>query len=284
MTWICWRGIELSARTQQALLAMEFVTLVVFAVVALVDRLRQPTRSRSRRPRYHSVGLGAWFDPFVDRHDAADRRRPARGLHLLGLGHVRHRQRGDRGRRPSAGARGDRLDADAARLIYLLVTIAAQAVRRHRAAQRERRTTSSAAGSARGARLGARQAADHRRAHLRRPPRRRRRSCRPRARRSRWRARRRSRRRSAASTSASRRPTFSTIVMGGVSIVWYVAIVNISSNVLGDSITGLGFAIAFYYGLTGLRLRDLLPPRAASRACAELLLRRPACRCSASPG
>jgi len=46
-------------------------------------------------------------------------------------------------------------------------------------------------------------------------------------------------------------PDVSTIVMGTVSIIWYVAIVNISTNVLADSITAIGFAIAFYYGLTG---------------------------------
>jgi amino acid transporter len=46
-------------------------------------------------------------------------------------------------------------------------------------------------------------------------------------------------------------PGFSTIAMGVASIVWFVAVYSFSSNVLGDSLTGLGFAIAFYYGLTG---------------------------------
>ena len=43
-------------------------------------------------------------------------------------------------------------------------------------------------------------------------------------------------------------------MMGGISIVWTVAILLTSNptNALGDSITGLGFAILFYYGLTGL--------------------------------
>src|SRR5579884_3301259 len=36
MTWICYRGIELSARIQQFLLTLELITLVLFAVVALV--------------------------------------------------------------------------------------------------------------------------------------------------------------------------------------------------------------------------------------------------------
>src|SRR3954471_8441818 len=36
MTLICWKGTELSARTQQVLLSIEIFTLVLFAVVALV--------------------------------------------------------------------------------------------------------------------------------------------------------------------------------------------------------------------------------------------------------
>jgi amino acid transporter len=47
-------------------------------------------------------------------------------------------------------------------------------------------------------------------------------------------------------------PTVSTIAMGVVSIVWYVAVNQLSQNVLGDSVTAIGFMIAFYYGLTGL--------------------------------
>lgn len=46
-------------------------------------------------------------------------------------------------------------------------------------------------------------------------------------------------------------PGTSTLLMGAVSLVWTLFIINISTNVLGDSITGLGFQIAFYYGLTG---------------------------------
>src|SRR5271157_4206412 len=36
MTWICYRGIELSARIQQALLGVEVAILAIFSVVALV--------------------------------------------------------------------------------------------------------------------------------------------------------------------------------------------------------------------------------------------------------
>jgi amino acid transporter len=46
-------------------------------------------------------------------------------------------------------------------------------------------------------------------------------------------------------------PDVSTLVMGAVSLVWTLLIINVSQNVLSDSITGIGFQIAFYYGLTG---------------------------------
>jgi amino acid transporter len=46
-------------------------------------------------------------------------------------------------------------------------------------------------------------------------------------------------------------PSVSTLLMGAISLVWTLIIINVSQNVLGDSITGLGFQIAFYYGLTG---------------------------------
>jgi len=48
-------------------------------------------------------------------------------------------------------------------------------------------------------------------------------------------------------------PTTSTVVMGGVSIIFYV-VMNYASrgSVIVDSVTALGVMIAFYYGLTGL--------------------------------
>jgi hypothetical protein len=38
---------------------------------------------------------------------------------------------------------------------------------------------------------------------------------------------------------------------GAISIVWYIVLTLISSDVLGDSILALGFGIAFYYAITG---------------------------------
>jgi amino acid transporter len=46
-------------------------------------------------------------------------------------------------------------------------------------------------------------------------------------------------------------PTFSTILMGVVSAVFYVGMTLISADLLTDSIAALGLYIAFYYGLTG---------------------------------
>jgi amino acid transporter len=47
-------------------------------------------------------------------------------------------------------------------------------------------------------------------------------------------------------------PGFSTLLFGAVSIVWYVVLTWLSPDaVLGNSILALGFGIAFYYGITG---------------------------------
>jgi amino acid transporter len=58
MTWICWRGIELSARVQQLLLAAEIAILAAFAIVAIV-------KVYANAPP-HSVRISAeWFNPFA---------------------------------------------------------------------------------------------------------------------------------------------------------------------------------------------------------------------------
>jgi amino acid transporter len=46
-------------------------------------------------------------------------------------------------------------------------------------------------------------------------------------------------------------PTDATIWMGVVSILFYVGLTLVSQNVLADSIGALGLMIAFYYGMTG---------------------------------
>jgi len=48
-----------------------------------------------------------------------------------------------------------------------------------------------------------------------------------------------------------RTPTTATLVMGGASAVFFVLLTSVSKNVLADSAASVGLLIAFYYGLTG---------------------------------
>jgi amino acid transporter len=57
LTWICWRGIELSARTQQFLLGFEMTLLVIFSVIALIKAYS------GSNPASMHVTL-EWFNPF----------------------------------------------------------------------------------------------------------------------------------------------------------------------------------------------------------------------------
>src|ERR1700680_4249036 len=59
MTWICFRGIELSARIQQVLLGAEVVILGVFATVALLKVYGSRPPSGSIKP------TADWFNPFA---------------------------------------------------------------------------------------------------------------------------------------------------------------------------------------------------------------------------
>ena len=47
-------------------------------------------------------------------------------------------------------------------------------------------------------------------------------------------------------------PSVATIVMGVVSVAWYVGLKLISDDLLYDAVAALGMMIAFYYGITGL--------------------------------
>jgi amino acid transporter len=57
MTAICYIGIELSARIQQVLLGLEFFTLVLFAVVALI-------KVYANHPAHSITPQFSWFNPF----------------------------------------------------------------------------------------------------------------------------------------------------------------------------------------------------------------------------
>ncbi len=59
MTWICWRGIEISARLQYGLLGFEMVLLIAFAVIALV-------RVGTGQGEAGSIPFDwSWFNPFT---------------------------------------------------------------------------------------------------------------------------------------------------------------------------------------------------------------------------
>jgi amino acid transporter len=69
-----------------------------------------------------------------------------------------------------------------------------------------------------------------------------------------------------------RTPSASTLLMGAISTVWTVALLvaNPAQSVLGDSITALGFLIAFYYGITGVACVVYYRRRLRERASALL--------------
>ena len=78
MTWICYLGIELSAKSQSLLLATECLILVIFAIVALINVYSG--LHGSVEPEF------AGSIPSTPRHHAPDLGILARDLHLLGLG------------------------------------------------------------------------------------------------------------------------------------------------------------------------------------------------------
>ena len=251
MTWICWRGIELSARTQQALLAMEFVTLLVFAVVALVTvYVDHPTILASHHAYHSSEVSVSWFFPWK----MAGITPLIKGVLLAVFIYwgwdtcvTVNEETEDAGRAPGRAAVVSTLMLLA---IYLVVTVAAQSyagpgfLSLHADDIFSGGLGSSVLGSGLDklliiAVLSSASASTQT-------------TILPTARTSFAMARAKAFPKAFAHIHQRfQTPDFSTIVMGILSIVWYVAIVNVSSNVLADSIVAIGFGIAFYYGLTG---------------------------------
>ena len=66
MTWICYRGIELSARIQELLLSAECLILAIFAIVALVNVYSGLPRARSSQRSTGSTRSRSNFDALVD--------------------------------------------------------------------------------------------------------------------------------------------------------------------------------------------------------------------------
>ena len=47
-------------------------------------------------------------------------------------------------------------------------------------------------------------------------------------------------------------PGYATVVAGALSVIWYVTMVSISTDVLADIVVGVGFLVSLYYGATGI--------------------------------
>jgi amino acid transporter len=244
MTWICYRGIELSARIQTLLLSLEIVTLALFAVVALI-------KVYSGHPTGSIRVSGSWFNPFALGWG------PLIDGVLLGIfiywgwdsGVAVNEESRDRHRGPGKAAVISTLILLA---IYVIVSAAAQSF--HGTGFLSSNSNDVLTPLGHGV-LGSplykllticvltSASASTQTTIL------------PTARTTlsmaKWNS----------IPSAFGRvhprfltPTVSTILMGALSIVWTVCLLafNPKQNVLGDTISALGFSVCFYYGFTGL--------------------------------
>ncbi|MDQ6817343.1 MAG: APC family permease [Actinomycetota bacterium] len=244
LTWICWKGIELSARTQQLLLSFEITTLFIFAVVALIKvYVDHPKNSITVQPDWFnplSVGFGALFA----------------GM-LLGVflywgwdsGVSVNEETKDSDTAPGKAALVSNLVLI---VTFLLVAVAAQAYGGLAFLGDPKNAadifsaglstavlgslhvlliiavlTSATAATQTTILPAARQALSMSR-----------RGAIP--------------KRFSEIHPTNRVPAFATIVAGVLSVIWFVFIVQVSTNVLADSISGLGLLVCFYYGFTGL--------------------------------
>ena len=244
MTWICYRGIELSARIQTILLGVEIFTLTLFAIVALV-------KVYANNPA-HSIQVSAsWFNPFAMGWGAL-----VDGL-LLAIfiywgwdsGVAVNEESRDKNRGPGKAAV---VSTVILLLIYVIVAAAAQAYHGPAfLAGNSADVINALGGQVFGSPLDklmiitvlTSASASTQTTIL------------PTARTTlsmaKW----------DSIPSAFGRvhprfftPSFSTLLMGGLSAAWTVALLaaNPNQDVLGDTISALGFAVCFYYGFTGL--------------------------------
>jgi amino acid transporter len=244
MTWICYRGIELSARIQVLLLATECVILGIFSVVALINTYQG--LHGSVQP------VADWFNPF-----ALSSTSLVGGI-LLGIfiywGWDSGVAVNEESENPAEGpGRAAVLSTILLVLIYLLVATAAQAdAGTHFLVNNDADVLSALGNRVFGAGIldklllfSVLTSASASTQTTILP------TARTTISMASW----------GALPKAFARvhprfqtPSVSTLMMGGVSIVWTVGLLLSSSpaNILGDSITGLGFSILFYYGFTGL--------------------------------
>jgi amino acid transporter len=249
LTWICYRGIELSARTQVVLLALELIALGIFAAVALFRVYTDP-------PAGAVVPSLAWLNPLsiVDADGNFDSTALAAGLVIalfIYWGWDTTATVNEESANPTEQpGRASIVSTLILVLTYVVVTIAAQAwagVARLSAAG-ESDIFATMANEVLGSPLDklliiavlTSAAASTQTTIL------------PTARTA----------LSMGSKGALPRmwanvhptfqtPTNATIWMGILSVVFYVALKLVSANVYSDALAALGLMIAFYYGLTG---------------------------------
>jgi amino acid transporter len=247
MTWICYRGIELSARIQQLLLTLEVAVLALFAVVALV-KIYSGSFHNSVHPAL------SWFNPFVSWG-------PLSLALLLAIfiywgwdsGVAVNEESKDSANGPGKAAV---VSTVLLLVIYVLVTVGAQGIHGTAFLDHNSQDVLGPLGKAvfGSGLLGIPQklllfcvltsaSASTQTTIL------------PTARTT----------LSMANWGAIPKvigrihprfqtPTVSTLGMGAISIIWTVGLLafNPGGSVLGDSITALGFAVCFYYGFTGV--------------------------------
>jgi amino acid transporter len=244
MTWICYRGIELSARVQSFLLSFELVILAAFVVVALV-------KVYANSPAHALHVRAAWFNPFdLNWGSLID------GV-LLGIfiywgwdsGVAVNEESRDRHHGPGKAAVVSTLIL---LLTYVLVATAAQAFRGTAFLGNNSSDVLNALGKGvfghtlyRLLIIAVLTSASASTQTTILP------TARTTLSMAKWKA----------IPSAFGRihprfltPSFSTLLMGGLSIVWTIALLagNPNQDVLGDTISALGFSVCFYYGFTGL--------------------------------
>jgi amino acid transporter len=242
MTWICWRGIELSARLQQFLLGAEFLTLMIFSVVALIKAYTgdNPASSHIEASWFSPFGLSSsdliagvllavfiywgWDSGVAVNEETEDADRgPGKaaivstlllvGIYVLvttaAISYAGIKVLNDNPDDIFAPIGKAVLGSGLDKLLIIAVLTSASASTQTTILPTARTSLSMARQGALPKPFG--------RIHPR-----------------------------------FQTPDFSTILMGAVSVIWYVGLTLVSENVLGDSIAALGLMIAFYYGLTGL--------------------------------
>jgi amino acid transporter len=244
MTWICYRGIELSARIQQIMLGFEILMLAVFALVSLITVY-------ANHPAGSITPQIGWFNPFAGGVSAM-----VDGV-LLGVfiywgwdsGVSVNEETKDSRQGPGIAAM---LSTILLVLIYVVVTTAAQAYHGVGFLSSNQSDVLNALGKPV---LGSgwdklliiavlTSASSSTQTTI--LP-----TARTTLSMARW---------GAVPKALGRlhprfrTPTVSTLGMGAISIVWTVLLLalNPSLNVLADAVTAIGFTICFYYGLTGI--------------------------------